>query len=92
MSNGAVSAGAAGVPLVADRISLLAATLPEGEEWLTLATGGATALADPDRARKIFQQKTIRLRLDLGLGRAEAMVWTCDLSPEYIRVNADYTS
>jgi glutamate N-acetyltransferase/amino-acid N-acetyltransferase len=86
------AAGAAGVALVADRISLVAATLPEGGEWLTLASGGATAMADPDRARKIFQQKTIRLRLDLGLGRAEAVVWTCDLSPEYIRVNADYTS
>jgi glutamate N-acetyltransferase/amino-acid N-acetyltransferase len=87
------AAGAAGTPLVADRLSLLAATTPEGEgEWLTLATGGATALADPARARKIFQQKTIRLRLDLGLGRAEAMVWTCDLSPDYIRNNADYTS
>jgi glutamate N-acetyltransferase/amino-acid N-acetyltransferase len=87
------AAGAAGVALVAEKISLVAATSPDGSgEWLTLATGGATALADPARARKIFQQKTIRLRLDLGLGRAEAMVWTCDLSPDYIRINADYTS
>jgi len=87
------AAGAAGVPLVADRISLVAATTPDGEgEWLTLATGGATALADLARARKIFQQKTIRLRLDLGVGRAEAVVWTCDLSPDYIKINADYTS
>ena len=87
------AAGAAGVPLVADRLSLVAATTPDGEgEWLTLASAGATALADLARARKIFQQKTIRLRLDLGLGRAEAMVWTCDLSPDYIRINADYTS
>jgi glutamate N-acetyltransferase/amino-acid N-acetyltransferase len=87
------AAGAAGVPLVADRISLVAATTTDGEgEWLTLATGGATALADVARARKIFQQKTIRLRLDLGVGRAEAVVWTCDLSPDYIKINADYTS
>jgi len=33
-----------------------------------------------------------RLRLDLGVGRAEAVVWTCDLSPEYVRINSDYTS
>jgi len=26
------------------------------------------------------------------MGRAEAVVWTCDLSPEYVRINADYTS
>ena len=63
-----------------------------GDGWLTLATGGATALADPAKARAIFQQKAIRLRLDLGLGRSEAVVWTCDLSPDYVRINSDYTS
>jgi len=83
------AAGVAGVALVADRVSLEAA-LDDG--WLTLATGGATALADPAKARAIFQQKAIRLRLDLGLGRSEAVVWTCDLSPDYVRINSDYTS
>jgi len=83
------AAGAAGVPLISERITLEAAT--DGG-WFTLATAGATALADTARARRIFQQKTIRLRLDLGLGRAEAMVWTCDLSPDYVRINSDYTS
>ncbi len=83
------AAGAAGVPLAVDRLSLQAAA--DGE-WLTLATGGATAHADSHAARAIFQQKTIRLRVDLGLGRAEAVVWTCDLTPDYVRINADYTS
>jgi len=83
------AAGAAGVPITPDRVGLQAAT--DGD-WLTLATAGATAHPDPARARAIFQQKTIRLRLDLGVGRAEAVVWTCDLSPEYVRINSDYTS
>ena len=83
------AAGAAGVPLAVDRLSLQAAA--DGE-WLTLATGGATAHADSRAARAIFQQKAIRLRVDLGLGRAEAVVWTCDLTPDYVRINADYTS
>ncbi len=83
------AAGVAGVALVADKISLEAAA---DDGWLTLASGGATALADPTKARAIFQQKAIRLRLDLGLGRAEAVVWTCDLSPDYVRINSDYTS
>src|SRR5947209_6368038 len=47
---------------------------------------------DPEQARAIFRQKTVRLRLDLGIGRAEAVVWTCDLTPDYVRINADYTS
>jgi glutamate N-acetyltransferase / amino-acid N-acetyltransferase len=83
------AAGVAGVTLVPDRISLEAAT---DNGWLTLASGGATALADPVKARAIFEQKAIRLRLDLGLGRSEAVVWTCDLSPDYVRINSDYTS
>jgi glutamate N-acetyltransferase/amino-acid N-acetyltransferase len=89
------AAGAAGVALVPDRISLVVATgggADRDGEWLTLASAGATAVADAALARKVFEQKSIRLRLDLGLGRAEAVVWTCDLSPDYIRINADYTS
>ena len=83
------AAGVAGVALVAERITLQAQS---GNGWLTLASGGATALADPAQARAIFEQKAIRLRLDLGLGRSEAVVWTCDLSPDYVRINSDYTS
>jgi glutamate N-acetyltransferase/amino-acid N-acetyltransferase len=84
------AAGAAGVTLAVERLSLQVGDA-DGE-WLTLASGGATAHADVTRARALFQQKTIRLRIDLGLGRAEAVVWTCDLTPDYVRINADYTS
>lgn len=84
------AAGAAGVPLTVERLSLLAAAV--GGAWLTLASGGATAQADATAARAIFREKTVRLRVDLGLGRAEAVVWTCDLTPDYVRINADYTS
>ena len=87
------AAGAAGVPLAVDRLSL--ATQGDGaeaEEWLALAVGGATAEPDLARAREIFAQPRVRLRLDLGIGRAESVVWTCDLSPEYVKINADYTS
>src|SRR5207244_6796525 len=59
------AAGAAGVTLATDRLSLQAAA--DGE-WLTLASGGAVADADLGAAHAIFQQKTIRLRVDLGLG------------------------
>lgn len=84
------AAGAAGVPLTVERLSLQAAAA--GGAWLTLASGGATAQADAAAARAIFREKTVRLRVDLGLGRAEAVVWTCDLTPDYVRINADYTS
>ena len=85
------AAGVAGVALVPERLTLEAEST-NGGHWLTLAKGGATALTDLAQARAIFQQKAIRLRLDLGLGRSEAVVWTCDLSPDYVRINSDYTS
>jgi glutamate N-acetyltransferase/amino-acid N-acetyltransferase len=28
--------------------------------------------------------------VDLGSGSASSTVWTCDLSAEYVRINADY--
>jgi len=84
------AAGTAGVALAVERLSLQAAS--NDDRWLTLASGGATANPDAGAARDIFRQKTIRLRVDLGLGRAEAVVWTCDLTPDYVRINADYTS
>jgi glutamate N-acetyltransferase/amino-acid N-acetyltransferase len=86
------AAGAAGVGIHPDKLTLAAALDGETREWITLAQGGATAHPDPARARATFQQKRLRLHLDLGLGRAEAVVWTCDLTPEYVRINADYTS
>lgn len=83
------AAGAAGVPLHVDKLRLDAAT---DDGWLALAVGGATAHASAAAARAVFQQPHIKLRLDLGIGRAESVVWTCDLTPEYVRINADYTS
>jgi N-acetylglutamate synthase/N-acetylornithine aminotransferase len=30
--------------------------------------------------------------VELGAGRASAWVWTCDLSTDYVRINAEYTT
>ena len=37
-----------------------------------------------------MQATDITIELDLGLGRGRATVWTCDLSREYVKINADY--
>ncbi len=37
-------------------------------------------------------RKEVSLQIDLGLGIAEWTVWTCDLSEEYVRFNAEYTT
>ena len=83
------AAGAAGVPLTVDKLRLEAKV--DGG-WLPLAVGGATAHTNPAAARAVFQQEHIIMRLDVGIGRGESVVWTCDLTPEYVRINADYTT
>jgi glutamate N-acetyltransferase/amino-acid N-acetyltransferase len=34
----------------------------------------------------------ISVKVDVGIGRGKATIWTCDLTHGYIDVNADYRS
>jgi len=42
------------------------------------------------RAAEYLKGKDIAVAVDLGAGTASSTVWTCDLSAEYVRINADY--
>jgi glutamate N-acetyltransferase/amino-acid N-acetyltransferase len=46
---------------------------------------------EEDGAR-VMKQSEITVRLDLHRGKAHATVWTCDLSYDYVKINADYRS
>ena len=37
-----------------------------------------------------MEKERITVRVELGRGDAAAMVWTSDLSHEYVRINAEY--
>ena len=39
-----------------------------------------------------MKRDEIAIRVDLGLGRGKATVWTCDLTKEYVAINGDYRS
>ena len=45
-----------------------------------------------DRVREIMGGREYSIVIDLGLGRGEDRVWTSDLSEEYVRINAKYTT
>jgi glutamate N-acetyltransferase/amino-acid N-acetyltransferase len=45
-----------------------------------------------DRVREIMGGPEYAITIDLGLGRGEDRVETCDLSEEYVRINAKYTT
>ena len=46
--------------------------------------------AAPAAAAYLKQHRDILISVDFGAGSAAATVWTCDLSAEYVRINAEY--
>jgi glutamate N-acetyltransferase/amino-acid N-acetyltransferase len=53
---------------------------------------GAPRPFDAAAVRTVFERPNIAIALDLGLGDATARAWGTDLSAEYVRINADYTT
>ncbi|MCW0182120.1 MAG: bifunctional glutamate N-acetyltransferase/amino-acid acetyltransferase ArgJ [Zavarzinia sp.] len=47
---------------------------------------------DEAAATEHFKGRDIQIEVDVGIGRGEATVWTCDLTHGYIDINADYRS
>lgn len=45
-----------------------------------------------DKAADYMKQQSICIHVDVGMGSANATVWTCDLTHGYIAINADYRS
>ncbi|HZO09089.1 MAG TPA: bifunctional ornithine acetyltransferase/N-acetylglutamate synthase, partial [Myxococcota bacterium] len=43
-------------------------------------------------AARLRRSRDVEIAVDLGAGRAAARVWTCDLSYDYVRINAEYTT
>lgn len=87
------AAGRSGVEFDANRLSLWMASgemLESDERGLMLFKNGAKADYDEDEATAIISANSVYVTLDFGAGEAQAIVWTCDLSHEYISINADY--
>jgi glutamate N-acetyltransferase/amino-acid N-acetyltransferase len=69
------------------------------EERITLAIGGLKIF---ERGRglafaksegiEVLRKPEVDIIIDLGQGKAEATVYTCDLSYEYVKINAEYTT
>ena len=45
-----------------------------------------------EMGQRVMKQSEITIRVDLHRGGEEALVWTCDLSHDYVSINADYRS
>jgi len=81
-----MAAGTAGVGL--DEMAL---SLSIGSQ-LVAANGSAQRAYSEEEAASHMAGQHIKIALDLGMGSARSTVWTCDLTHQYISINADYRS
>jgi glutamate N-acetyltransferase/amino-acid N-acetyltransferase len=59
---------------------------------LVAENGGRAASYQEADGQRVMKEAEITVRVDLGRGTAEATVWTCDFSYDYVKINADYRS
>ena len=79
------AAGRAGVAFDPARASITLAGIPVFRRGPPLAF-------DERKAHAGLAKKNVPLRVDLGAGAGRARIWTCDLTAEYVHINADYRS
>jgi glutamate N-acetyltransferase/amino-acid N-acetyltransferase len=79
------AAANAGVPLELERM-----TLELG--GIQVHGGGMPLDVDQEAVDTAFSRREVRVVLDLGQGPGTARRLTCDLTQEYVRINAEYTT
>jgi len=79
------AAGRAGAPFDPDAVALWL-----GEHQLMAA--GQPLAFDRPAASAYLRNDTVLIRLVLGGGPGRGVAWGCDLSDQYVRINADYTT
>ena len=57
-----------------------------------VSNGGRAAGYEETLAQQVMDQDEITVKVNLGRGLHSAKVWTCDLSYDYVRINAEYRS
>ena len=79
-----MAVGKAGEPADRDRLSI----------WFgphrVAQKGARDAEYSEDEVSEYMKNAELTLRVDLGLGPGRSRVWTCDLTADYIAINADY--
>jgi glutamate N-acetyltransferase / amino-acid N-acetyltransferase len=80
-----MAAGSSGAVVESDRLVLAIAAVK------VAARGALLVDALPSAAEKM-REREFKVSLDLRLGRATATILTCDLSYDYVKINAEYTT
>ena len=75
--------GSCGVKLNKDRLSCKIG-------GIAVFRNGQPAKFDPKKVSKMISAKEHTISIDLGIGKATDFCYGCDLSREYVTINADY--
>lgn len=59
-------------------------------EGVTVFANGMPVAFDEQTVHRLLDAPTVQVEADLGMGRGTGFAWTCDLSYEYVRINAEY--
>ena len=62
-----------------------------GDVWVAKDGGRNPSYQEAD-GQRVMKEAEITVKIDLGRGSASQTMWTCDLSHEYVSINADYRS
>jgi hypothetical protein len=62
-----------------------------GDVWV-VKNGGRNPDYQETDGQRIMQAPEITVKIDLGRGASSQTMWTCDLSHDYVSINADYRS
>jgi glutamate N-acetyltransferase/amino-acid N-acetyltransferase len=85
------AAGRSGADLDPEKITLsISAASRKGEVFLV--KDGRIVEGVLEEAEEVMRSEELLISLDLGLGDASARAFGCDLSYDYVRINAEYTS
>ncbi len=77
------AAGRAGVKFEVSKVNIKLGNL-------FVAKNGRGLPFDEAKALAILKREAVTITMDLQQGNAEVTEWTCDLTEDYIRINADY--
>jgi len=60
------------------------------DDVLVAENGGRAASYREEDGQRVMQQSDITIRVALNRGTASAILWTCDFSYDYVKINAEY--
>lgn len=81
--------GYSGVEFDPEKIELY---FENDEKSILIYKDGAAVSYSEEEATQVLASPEVRILVDMHMGDAEATAWGCDLSYDYVKINADYRS